>query len=222
MIVAGVMCGLSAVGAAPAAACDNSNHCYGYADLNTGTSGGSGFHGGSVVLRTNCAYEANYSTEFIDNEEWVNFPGGYWIEAGDTTGPPTAGSSLLYFWASNRPNGGGYNEHYNGAGPGLNNYFGANIQWSSGTLWNISVGSLSGGTDPEYAPAGDIETGLETNTDHAHNYGSSSGMSYWTRSDTLHSGWNASIGNASLVHTGLGFVNWASVPTWIQMGENSC
>jgi len=167
-------------------------------------------------------YVANYSTEWVNNEEWVNFPGGYWIEAGDTVGPPVAGSNVLYYWASSRPNGGGYNEHYNGTGPALNSYFGANIQWSSGTLWNITVGALSGGTDPEYAPAGDIQTGVETISDYSHNYGSSSAMAYWTRSDTLHAGWNASVGNATIQQNGLAFANWVSTPNWIQMGVNSC
>jgi nucleoside phosphorylase len=94
LIVAAAALGTSAQ---TAAACSGSNHCYGRAILNTGTANGSGFHGAAVVVRTNCMYEDNPTTEFITNAQWVVFPDGAWIEAGDTIGPPRTDGVIRYY-----------------------------------------------------------------------------------------------------------------------------
>jgi hypothetical protein len=81
----------------------------------------------------------------------------------------------------------------------LNSYFGTEIVWQAGNTWNLFSGSLTGTTGSFHAaPAGWIGAGIETNSNHTHNFGSVSTLQYWSRQDQLITGWHASVGDATL------------------------
>lgn len=98
----------------PAAAvtCSPSNHCYGEVEYFTGTQ----IFGLNQGLDVRCLgpMGAPTSSNFVTQEMWErtagNISGNWWVEVGMAYGAPQ-GSTRYFFWADNRPNGGGYHEH---------------------------------------------------------------------------------------------------------------
>lgn len=84
---------------------DAAGHCYGVARWNGSTLGGKA----AVFTNSSTAGDG-----FVNQEIWLNQTGStyYWVEAGVKTDIRYNFGSPLLFWADNRPNGGGYSEHY--------------------------------------------------------------------------------------------------------------
>ena len=81
---------------------DKSGHCY-------GTQWWGGANGADTRITLHSTSGGN---GFVNNEMWLSNL-TYWVEAGvksDTRFNPP--DSSVFFWADNRPNGGGYAEHY--------------------------------------------------------------------------------------------------------------
>src|SRR5436305_1038715 len=81
---------------------DPSGHCYGLQ-----------WWGGANGADTRITlHSTSGGNGFVNNEMWLTTL-TYWVEAGvksDTRFNPP--DSSVFFWADNRPNGGGYAEHY--------------------------------------------------------------------------------------------------------------
>jgi hypothetical protein len=99
---------MTIAGAAPnASACSDSNsanHCYAEAVISTGTN-----EGIFAYLNVGCLYEPS-NGNFATNEMWDTSSGDqYWVEVGVIGGDDYNGGydTKKWFWANNRPNGGG-------------------------------------------------------------------------------------------------------------------
>jgi hypothetical protein len=102
--------GMVAAGQPPeAAACSISSHCYAFAVANGPANGG-----GSGALADNCLYVPD-NGNFVTQEMWDGNTNtlDYWTEVGLISGIGSDGTyySHHWFWADNRPNGGGYHFH---------------------------------------------------------------------------------------------------------------
>jgi hypothetical protein len=196
--------------------CSDASHCYGIAEWDV--SSPSGFHGGDVNLRTNCMSLSDYSGHFIDNEMWV-VRNGNWVETGLTEGTPI-GAAHRFFWADQRPSGGGYHEHFSSGGFSLNTYYEAHIHWTGNGTWNVFTGPFGGTSTSQFdAPAYTLQTGTEVSSaDSPHTYGSSSSMQYYDLGGHAQNGWGSGSGHAYLYSNGSAYVNWASTYDHIRDG----
>jgi hypothetical protein len=186
-----------------AAACKPS-HCYGVAVWqNAPTNSGS-----YVYLTTSCLNGPNDSSNFADEELWegtANSYGTYWVETGlsygEINGTPMGGP--YWFWADNRPNGGGYHEHYVGA-RSLNTTYLAQIGYEGSNQWYVytSPGGTVGTStyNPPYSNF--MQTGEEITSGSYNVYGFSSDMSWFDTSGAGHANWQSGSNYSTVYSSG--------------------
>jgi hypothetical protein len=123
-------------------------------------------------LHITCLNPLNAYTDFANYETWLdtdlnNAPiNAYWVEGGAKDGIGSSGAyeGFQWFWADNRPNGGGYNEHYLG-GASLGTYENVSFRWQGGGNWNVYFAGTYEGTSAHVGDyAGGSQTGMETTT----------------------------------------------------------
>lgn len=155
--------GMIAWSAPPASACDNSSsgHCYAIAyaykaDL--------GVYGQIYLV---CQYMPDNGYR-LQNEIWdVSTDGAYWTEAGVTSGKAYDNNyySKHWFWADNRPNGGGYHEHEVAGTANTEVRYPVEIVWAGSDTWEVFGGNsftLIGQSTPQpLTSSGLMEAGTE-------------------------------------------------------------
>jgi hypothetical protein len=154
-------------GMAPAASaaesCDTSGgNCYAIAG---GTPGG-GNYGEVGSVHVNCLYVPDNGT-FVNAEMWdASKDAAYWTEVGVSSGP-IAGTyyDKQWFWADNRPNGGGYHEHAAGQTAALNQAYTMELAWLGNNEWGVwggnSFNRLGTSTGQPVTSSGLMEAGTE-------------------------------------------------------------
>ncbi len=214
--------------ASASAGCSDSNICYARAWWQV--SAPAGFEGGELDLRTNCMTDSDPTTQIMTNEMWVaDYSAAYWTEAGISIGPRDGGGVSYYpsyYWADNRPNGGGYHEHWFGEYSPLDTDEYSHIQETSAGSgsWSVNVGGNLGTSTSNFSgPAGVLTTGTESHTDTGHTWGHSANMGYFNTSFAERSGWAAGgAGNAVIEPVPSGFTAaWVTPYTEIHDGEGS-
>jgi hypothetical protein len=164
--LAGTLLAISAIlpgDPAYAATCTTSSHCYGEVEW---TSGNQVF-GISETLNVSCLgpMGAPTSSNFVTEEEWLttaeNASGNYWVELGMAYGSPQ-GSTRYFFWADQRPNGGGYHEHDLSIAANLHQNYVDEISYAGGNSWQVRRdGSLLGTSTRNPGPSYSANTGEE-------------------------------------------------------------
>jgi hypothetical protein len=159
-----------AASAQAASGCSLSSHCYGAATwFSAPANYGSG---GNIYF--GCLYSANPSTNFTDEEMWQgtdNSTGlGYWVELGGSYGWPN-GATRYWFWADNRPNGGGYHAHYPGGTLSLGVYYGLEVIYDGANKWTALGPAWSGTSTGNPASGRALEAGAEITDNVAHAVG---------------------------------------------------
>lgn len=167
LVLTGSAIAVGAGAAAPAQACSLTSHCYGVATwFGAPADYGSG---GNIYMA--CMYTADPSTDFTDEELWQgtdNATGlSYWVELGGSFGWPN-GATRFWFWADNRPDGGGYHAHYPGGTLSLGVYYALEAFYDGGNIWSL-IGPGWTGTSTNNPPSGkSMEAGTEITNDVAH------------------------------------------------------
>ncbi len=224
-LIAGVLASgsIAMVGAAlasPASACSVSSHCYGIVYLP-----GSSFLGADADDRVN-NIGISPGTDFENNEVWV-INGSYWEEAGISKGIGQGGcsehDSATFFWADNRPNGGGYHCHLGGGASANTDYF-VGISYNGSASWSIQSGSLTGTSTGGITSGSELEGGVEMTNASIDTCTSLSNLGYLNGSGSSVSGWSdSSNGNASISQAEPPYTYWVSSPTWERTYANeSC
>jgi hypothetical protein len=188
-----------------AASCTPSSHCYGVAEwFNTPSN-----EGNYVYLTSSCLNGPNDSNDFADEELWEGTNNStnlsYWVETGlsygEINGTPRGGP--FWFWADNRPNGGGYNEHYVGS-RSLNTTYLAQIGYEGNNKWFVY--SDTGGTvgtstsNPPYSRS--METGQEFTSNSYNISGFSNDLSWFDLSAYGHANWVSGTNHSNIYYTG--------------------
>jgi hypothetical protein len=165
------------------------SHCYATTELVVKPP--EGFDGAYATLRTNCMAVPRPKHAFIDNEIWV-VSGAYWVETGITIGSAAIGGfypSAVWFWVDERPNGGGYHEHY-GEAVTLRASRSVAIRYAGpGPTWKVTGGISGTSTDSIGAPADFLEGGIESTSFRNTTFGSISQAGYWDPQNSAHDGW---------------------------------
>lgn len=209
------------VTAASAADCSNTygSHCYGVVDWSATTGGGKT---GIYVPYSNLSV-ANIYTDFENQELWVgtggySFPPPYWVEVGYTLGQiQNAPFSVnpRWYWADNRPNGGGYHEHavtnvgnvwdYQGLWVPVDSYSSTSGQW----IVEIN-GTYVGTSTNNPGASGSMQTGIESTNDQNVLDPTGSGVFQWL----AYGGWTNTWAWSWLRNVGAPYTyqNWYS--TW--------
>jgi hypothetical protein len=175
--------------AAPAEACSLSSHCYGVATwFSAPADNGSG---GNIYF--DCLYSGSPSTNFTDEELWQGTDSSSglsdWVELGGSYGWPN-GASRYWFWADNRPNGGGYHAHYPGGSLSLDVYYPIEVVYDGSSKWSV-LGPSWSATSISNPPSGKaLETGAEITDNTAHAVGRINSLYYFDTSDNSISGWS--------------------------------
>lgn len=162
-------------------------------------------------------------SEFIINNSWVASQDlNYWVEAGIGSAgvPDCPGSPFVeptFFWADNRPNGGGFHCHDNGDTASLGTEYFDKIKYQGGGEWTGSVGPLSVDSTSNITSAGFIEAGTETTTQ-TDTVGCSRQrhLVWWGAQDVEHSGWD----NASLTESQPPHAIWVNQPFYVRDWTN--
>lgn len=178
--LAGSFAGLA--GASPASACSTSDHCYNIVSWDPSSVNGEM----NATLYSNCLWATNSTwpyDNFATTEMWVftnNSPSGaYWIEEGMAWGYPQ-GPNFYWYWADNRPNGGGYNEHdLTSLATNYNTSYNVSIHYHGSGIWYVyRDGNLIGTSTGNPGPSQGGETGTEFTTTSVGVSGESSNLSY--------------------------------------------
>jgi hypothetical protein len=217
--------------AVPASAvdCYSGPRCFGRAVWSVNSP--SGFEGARADLRTNCMDTIYFTREILANSLWVSDQtvsptqgANYWTEVGITVGIHNDGGNNvqpLYYWADQRPAGGGYHDHFFQGPIPLGTYITASIwETSNGSgSWNVQIGVGTGTSTSNFTgPSRRLATGTEsTSATGGHTFGSSSSMSYLSNTRSWVSGWNSALsGPAGL--EGVLYRQWGQQFTWLQDG----
>lgn len=200
LAVSAVLVWFAALSVTPAQAtqtCHTSSHCYDLVQLGP-TSGGLGFLGVELTLHAPCMKNSNGSTDFVTVETWISYS-SYWIEAGIAWGYPQ-GNQRYYFWADQRPAGGGYHEHDDTNDDPGSSDVGVQITTATSTSFYVKTGPLTGQSTGWSSSTlfTTLQTGSESTASGASTslYASSRALAYFGRSDNYHAGWNYSAGSA--------------------------
>ncbi|GIH15838.1 hypothetical protein [Rugosimonospora africana] len=129
-----------------AATCTTSSHCYGEVEYYSS----SAVYGLNQGLDVRCLgpMGASTSSNFVTEEMWLatnNGSGNYWVETGMAYGAPQ-GSTRYWFWADNRPNGGGYHEHDLTISTAFGTTYDDYITWVGNNSWQVRRDSTTLGT----------------------------------------------------------------------------
>lgn len=189
---------------ATAATCTTSSHCYGVTEWVPNP-----IHGIAESLDANCLYTSSASSNFVTQEMWLatnSSPGTYWVEEGMAYGAPQGGLRY-WFWADNRPNGGGYHEHDLTIAANLNTRYAAKITYAGSSTFNVYrdavlLGSSTGqpGTSV-WESAGEETTNASAQSAAMHNT-----IQYLSATNVWATGW----GGASLIQDQPPFATWAN------------
>jgi len=203
--------------AAPAEACSLTSHCYGVAAwYNATPDNGSG---GDIYF--NCLYSGNPSTNFTDEELWQgtdNSTGlNYWVELGGGFGWP-GGANRYWFWADNRPNGGGYHAHYPGGSLSLDTTYFVGVTWAGNNRWDVQGPTWSALSINNPFSGRSMETGAEITDNVAHAVGNIKDLYYLNTSGDLFAGWpgasivppSSIISSISWVGSGNSELSWST------------
>jgi hypothetical protein len=171
--------------AAAAPTCTMSSHCYGIANLPLR------INGATTNLKVTCMSVTNWRNELVTEEMWVSTNGSwnYWVELGMTVGTPV--STRKMFWADNRPNGGGYHEHYPSTAATLNHTYINTISYAGGNAWNVYIqgGSPIGTSGANPGPSVGAQVGEEITTNSAKGAATHTSLWYKDTGNTFHAGW---------------------------------
>lgn len=142
-------------------------HCYGDYDWSGATTGSAT---SIYMVHLTCSTSCSSAHGFVDNEMWLideNNPTEYWVESGYESYPPGSSSNDSYFWADERPNGGGYNFHDFGqvASGDYQHYTSFTIVKDGSQYWEVYLGTYTTdyvgySTSNSMSPS-DIVIGLE-------------------------------------------------------------
>lgn len=167
LLLAGSAITVASGSAAPAQACSITSHCYGVATwFGSPASYGSG---GNIYFA--CLWTADTGTDFTDEELWQGTDNSTglsdWVELGGAFGWPN-GANRYWFWADNRPNGGGYHAHYPGGTVSLDEYYALEVIYDGGNAWS-AIGPNWTGASTNNPPSGEaLEAGTEITNNVAH------------------------------------------------------
>ncbi len=143
----------------------NNGHCY-------GTQYWGGANGADTQISLNTSLNGgggpndNAGESFVTTELWLNSPNyTYWVEAGVISQLRLTGDVFpSYFWADNRPNGGGFSFHYLTREAYSGNVL-VRITRSGSSNWNVllrdNLGSLTGTSTYNNISIDTIDIGTE-------------------------------------------------------------
>jgi hypothetical protein len=182
-----------AAAAETVASCTLANHCYAIADwFDTPST-----HGSGGTLNAHCLYNDNAPQYFTNEEMWqatnnADYAFNYWVEGGAEYGYNAA--NRHWFWADNRPNGGGYNQHFPSFGFSLDTNYGIGFVYEGNDQWQVTVASRFAGTSVANPPSGKaLEAGTEmTTTSGTRSVGTISNLSYLDTGGVEHNAWPGS------------------------------
>jgi hypothetical protein len=184
-----------------ATSCTPTSHCYGVAIWTNSPSN----TGNYVYIDSICLSGPNDNTNFADEELWEGTNNStnlaYWVETGlsygEINGVPEGGP--YWFWADNRPNGGGYHEHYYAKAANNVSYL-LEIFYISNNQWYVYDNNVHVGTSSSNPPGSrSMETGEEFTNSTYSIKGSSSDMSWFDASGGNHFQWTYG-GSSSYVY----------------------
>lgn len=147
-------------------AADN-NHCYAIAEWNLKNPPEEA-KGGVAYMTTDSIDAPGWASgDFVDNEMWVSFPGGNWLESGQTAGNGYDCCTIHAFWAYQRD--GTYEEWLapTAGNPPTNHYIIEDTSPGSSRNWCIYWGEyVTQACFSEMFPAyaSDLEAGIEAAT----------------------------------------------------------
>ncbi len=175
--------------ATAATSCTLANHCYAIAYwFNTPRT-----HGSGGTLYSHCLYNANAPNYFTDQEIWQDTDNAdnfqYWVEGGAQYGYNEA--TRHWFWADNRPNGGGFNIHFPSLSFSLDTNYGIGFVYAGNNEWQVTLGSQNVGTSTANPPSGlALEAGTEITTNTTRSVGHISNLWYSNTSGVVTNGWS--------------------------------
>jgi len=175
--------------ASAAASCTLSSHCYAIADwFNTPST-----HGSGGTLTSHCLYNGGAPNYFTTQEIWQDTDNAsnfqYWVEGGAIYGYDVA--TRHWFWADNRPNGGGFNIHFPALSFSLNTSYGIGFTYIGNNEWDVTVGSQHVGYSTANPPSGlALEAGTEMTTTDVRSVGKISNLSWTNTSGVVTNGWS--------------------------------
>jgi hypothetical protein len=206
LVLAGAVFLVVAGQAMPAQACSLDSHCYGVAAwYSAPPDNGSG---GNIYF--NCLYSGDPSSDFTNEELWQGTDNStgldYWVELGGSYGWPN-GATRYWFWADNRPAGGGYHAHYPGGTLSLDTSYFVGATWAGNDKWDVQGPTWSAVSSSNPYSGRAMETGAEITDNTAHAVGNIQDLYYLNTAGDLYSGWSgASIQSHSSIFSSLSWV----------------
>jgi hypothetical protein len=169
-------------------------HCYGYAGWFYAPS----MHGGRADIFTDCIsldpYDAD-SGDFVTTELWVGTngqgDGSDWVEEGEIFG--RGHHDLRWFWADQRPNGGGFNYHPSGLSTNRNTTYTASIFYIGNNTWSVKRDGnfvSDNGSTNNPPPSNDLNTGTEVTHPFGNSDATSRNLQYMGLADNWNDGWS--------------------------------
>lgn len=228
VVLSGVLCWAPNPAGAQVPDCDEpiapvNRHCYSIADWSAPAP--AGFLGGKVTLRSNCMVVPSLANDFITNELWV-VSGGWWVEIGITIGAANAGGyygSPTRFWAENKFTG--YFEHYYGIQPSGQEVVATAYASSTNTndwqLWFDNVQNHFVASNAFQAPAHRLQTGVETENDGSHTYGSNSRMYFYNLGGAITPKWRGSASSTGWAVSDGMYHEWVTYAWWQRSGRGA-
>jgi hypothetical protein len=185
--------------------CDLNNHCYAVALWGNATTN----HGSSGTIEFDCLRTGNTGNKFVNEEMWQGTDssgsGAYWVEVGGRYGWPN-GDSRYWFWADNRPNGGGYFQHFPGTSISLNIEYPLSFQYDGNNDWLVLGPNFSATSTANPANGKYLAAGTEITDDTAHSAGNTRFLAYDDTSGNSIGDWSGA---------GLDQVGTLATPSWV-------
>ncbi len=183
-------------------------HCYGISWWDSPQNNGTYGH-----LLDGCLSGPNDSSDFVDTEIWEatdGSSGAYWVESGLSYGEinGVARGGPYLFWADNRPNGGGYNEHYIAAAS-LETTYTDQMEYIGSNEWQVYLGGYvnTSTSNPPYSHW--MSSGIEMTESSFNAVGYATTLEWDSTSQGWLSGWNSS-GSWGLVDDSPATAVWTS------------
>ena len=198
-LIVTVVAAAAAAGMAPAAASASCGvDCHGTTLWSPATQNS----GAIAVIDTSSLSVSNWCTQTAYSTFWEGTDSAgfaYWIENGIHVGlhyNGTCGNGDQFYWADNRPNGGGYNEHYPGGAVGFNTNYTFKIFFDGGTTWEVDRnGSNIGYSNSNPCCSTAIEAGAESHQDTVTESGEASGLQKYINGTWSYNWTNATVYN---------------------------
>jgi len=117
------------------------------------------------------------------------------------------GATRYWFWADNRPNGGGYHAHYPGGALSLNATYFVGVTWAGNNTWDVQGPNWNATSVNNPFSGRAMEAGAEITNNTAHAVGNIVDLYYLDTAGDLSSGWpGASIQPASSIFSSISWV----------------